>query len=278
MIPHLKLLMIRSRSGRSGFAARVLSGVVTAALACGVTIVSVREVRASSEQAEPAVVASTGIRDGSLTHARDVVREGSRLAIARLQYEGGGDWYANPSSLPNLLAAIAVRTQLPVERIEGRVRLTDPALLQYPFVHATGHGDITLSDAEIEALRQYLVQGGFLHVDDNYGLDDSFRREIARAFPDRPLVEVPLAHPIYNVVYAMPDGLPKIHEHDGAPAKGYGLFFGNRLALYYTVSSDLGNGWEDVGTHPGDPPELHERALRMGVNLFMYAITSRVTP
>lgn len=231
------------------------AGLVCLLAAVGV-IAGVREVNAS----------------GNPTH------NASRLGIARLQYEGGGDWYANPSSLPNLLAAIAERTKLPVERIEGRVRLTDAVIFQYPFVHATGHGDITLSDAEIEALRDYLAQGGFLHVDDNYGLDESFRKEIARAFPDRPLVEVPLTHPIYNVVYNMPDGLPKIHEHDGAPAKGYGLFFGSRLALYYTVSSDLGNGWEDVGTHPGDPPELHERALRMGVNLFMYAITSRVTP
>lgn len=235
---------------------RVLQAGLVCLLAAVGVIAGVREVNAS----------------GNPTH------NASRLGIARLQYEGGGDWYANPSSLPNLLAAIAERTKLPVERIEGRVRLTDAVIFQYPFVHATGHGDITLSDAEIEALRDYLAQGGFLHVDDNYGLDESFRKEIARAFPDRPLVEVPLTHPIYNVVYNMPDGLPKIHEHDGAPAKGYGLFFGSRLALYYTVSSDLGNGWEDVGTHPGDPPELHERALRMGVNLFMYAITSRVTP
>jgi hypothetical protein len=210
---------------------------------------------------------------------RDVVREPepSRLAIARLQYDGGGDWYANPSSLPNLIAAIAERTQLPIERTEGRVRLTDPALFQYPFVHATGHGDISLNDDEIAALREYLTQGGFVHVDDNYGLDESFRKEIARVFPDRPLVEVPVTHPIYTLVYAFPGGLPKVHEHDGAPAKGLGIFIGNRLALYYTVSSDLGNGWEDIGTHAGDPPELHERALRMGVNLFMYAVTSRVT-
>jgi hypothetical protein len=200
-----------------------------------------------------------------------------RLAIARLQYEGGGDWYANPSSLPNLLAAIAQRTKLPVERTEARVRLTDDALFSYPFVHATGHGEIKLSDAEIAALRDYLVRGGFVHVDDNYGLDETFRREIARAFPDRPLVEVPTSHPIYHMVYEFPDGLPKIHEHDGKPAKGLGIYIGGRLALFYSTSSDLGNGWEDPGTHPADPPELHERALRMGVNLFMYAVTSRVT-
>ena len=201
-----------------------------------------------------------------------------RLAIARLQYDGGGDWYANPSSLPNLLAAIAERTQLPVERVEGRVRLTDEALFGYPFVHATGHGEMKLSEAEVTALREYVVRGGFLHIDDNYGLDESARRELARAFPDRPLVEVPASHPIYHMVYDFPDGLPKIHEHDGEPSKGLCIFIGNRLAVFYTTSSDLGNGWEDVGTHPGDPPELLERALRMGVNLFMYAVTSRVTP
>ncbi len=201
-----------------------------------------------------------------------------RLAIARLQYDGGGDWYANPSSLPNLIAAIATRTQLPIERTEAKVRLTDESLASFPFVHATGHGEMKLTDAEVVALRQYLTRGGFLHVDDNYGLDETFRREIARVFPDRPLVEVPSSHPIYHLVYDFPDGLPKVHEHDGKPAQGLGIYIGGRLALFYSVSSDLGNGWEDVGTHPGDPPELHERALRMGVNLFMYAVTSRVTP
>jgi len=201
-----------------------------------------------------------------------------RLAIARLQYDGGGDWYANPSSLPNLLAAIAERTALPVERTEGRVRLTDETLFSYPYLHATGHGEMTLSPVEIERLREYLTRGGFLHVDDNYGLDESFRRVIAQVFPDRPLVVVPSSHPIYHVVYDLPGGLPKIHEHDGKPAEGLGIYLGDRLAVYYSHSADLGNGWEDIGTHAGDPPELHERALRMGVNLFVYAVTSRITP
>jgi hypothetical protein len=220
-------------------------------------------------------------RGGSPTDGRAAAPgavEAPRLAIARLQYDGGGDWYANPSSLPNLLAAIAERTNLPVERIEGRVRLTDQALASYPFVHATGHGELRFSDEEIVALRDWLTRGGFLHVDDNYGLDESFRREIARVFPDRPLVEVPASHPIYSVVYPFPNGLPKIHEHDGKPAQGLGIFLGGRLAVFYSHESDLGNGWEDIGTHPGDAPELHEQALRMGVNLFVYAVTSRITP
>lgn len=198
-----------------------------------------------------------------------------RLAIARLQYDGGGDWYANPSSLPNLIKAISERTTLPIERTEARVRLSDSSLFDYPFLHITGHGEIRLSDSDVLRLREYLARGGFLHADDNYGLDDSFRHEIARVFPDRQLVEVPVSHPVYHVVYDFPNGLPKIHEHDGKPAKGYGIFIGDRLAVFYSYSTDLGNGWEDVGTY-ADPPALHEQAIRMGVNLFVYATTSRV--
>jgi hypothetical protein len=199
-----------------------------------------------------------------------------RLTIARLQYEGGGDWYANPSSLPNLLRAIRERTTLQVERTEARVRLTDDQLWDYPYLHLTGHGTISLSDAEVARLREYLLKGGFLHADDNYGLDESFRKTLARVFPDRPLVEVPLSHSIYHLVYEFPRGLPKVHEHDGKPPKGYGVFVGDRLAVFYTVETDLGNGWEDLGTYPSDPPEAHEQALRMGVNLFVYAVTSRI--
>ncbi len=198
-----------------------------------------------------------------------------RLAVARLQYDGGGDWYANPSSLPNLIAAIRARTSLDVDSREWRVTLMDERLWDFPFLHITGHGNIHLTDAEVTRLREYLTRGGFLHADDNYGLDDSFRREIKRVFPDRDLVDVPLSHAIYHDVYDFPRGLPKIHEHDGKPARGLGIFIGDRLAVYYSYSSDLGNGWEDVGTYKDDPPELHERALEMGVNLFVYAVTSR---
>ena len=198
----------------------------------------------------------------------------TRLTVARVQYDGGGDWYANPSSIPNLLQAIAERTTLPVERREARVTLLDDRLWDYPFLHITGHGNLKLSDREVERLREYLTRGGFLHVSDNYGLDSSFRREIARVFPERPLVDVPLKHPIYNLVYEFPKGLPKIHEHDGKPPRGLGIFLGDRLAVFYDYESDLGDGWEDPDVHK-DPPELHEAALRMGVNLFVYAITSR---
>jgi hypothetical protein len=200
-----------------------------------------------------------------------------RLAIARLQYEGGGDWYANPSSIPNLLKAIRSRTSLPVEATEARISLLDDRLWEYPFLHLTGHGNITLSDAEVVRLREYLARGGFLHIDDNYGLDEHIRRELKKVYPDRELVDVPVSHPIYHVVYDFPKGLPKVHEHDGKPARGFGIFLGNRLAVYYSWSTDLGNGWEDIGTYPTDPPEIHEQALRMGVNLFTYAVTSRPT-
>ncbi|MCA9723280.1 MAG: DUF4159 domain-containing protein, partial [Gemmatimonadetes bacterium] len=137
--------------------------------------------------------------------------------IGRLHYDGGGDWYANPSSLPNLLAAIRERTSIPAAERERTVTLADPDLWDLPYLYVTGHGNLRFSDAELETLRRWILRGGFLHVDDNYGLDESFRREIARVFPDRPLVEVPLDHPIYRLIYPMPDGLPKIHEHDGKP-------------------------------------------------------------
>jgi hypothetical protein len=198
----------------------------------------------------------------------------TRLTIARVQYDGGGDWYANPSSLPNLLAAIAERTTLPVERREARVTLLDDRLWDYAFLHMTGHGNVKFSEREVERLREYLTRGGFLHVSDNYGLDSSFRREIARVFPERSLVDVPLRHPIYNIVYDFPKGLPKVHEHDGKPPRGLGIFLGERLVVFYDYEADLGDGWEDPDVHK-DPPELHEAALRMGVNLFVYAVTSR---
>jgi hypothetical protein len=201
----------------------------------------------------------------------------SRLTIARLQYDGGGDWYANPSSLPNLLAAIRERTSLDVDKVEARVRVTDDRLWDYPFLHVTGHGNIRFSDEEVVRLREYLTRGGFLHVSDNYGIDSSFRREIKRVFPDRELVDVPLTHPIYHIIYDFPKGLPKIHEHDGKPARGFGIFIGDRLAVFYDWQCDLGNGWEDTEVYH-DPPALHEAALRMGVNLFVYAVTSRPVP
>lgn len=193
------------------------------------------------------------------------------MALGRLHYEGGGDWYANPSSLPNLAAAIAQRTGMRVAEQERVVRPMDDELWNVPFIHMTGHGNVRFSDADLAALRRYLQQGGFLHADDNYGMDESIRRELARLFPDRPLVEVPSDHPVYNLVYRFPRGIPKIHEHDGKPAQAFGIFLDGRLAVFYSYQSDLGDGWEDPAVHR-DPPEGHEAALQMGVNLFAYAV------
>lgn len=193
------------------------------------------------------------------------------LTIGRLHYDGGGDWYANPSSLPNLLQAIGSRTGLEVTAREQVVTLQDAQLWNVPYIYMTGHGNVHFSDEDLEVLRRYLRQGGFLHADDNYGMDKSIRRELARLFPDHPLVEVPLDHPIYHLVYDFPKGIPKIHEHDGLPAQGFGIFLDGRLVVYYSYQSDLGDGWEDYEVHH-DPPEKHEAALRMGVNLFSYAI------
>lgn len=194
------------------------------------------------------------------------------LTIAQLQYEGGGDWYANPSGLPNLLRAIRERTGLPVEETRRvTVRLTSPQLWDYPYIYITGHGNIRFSEEEVRILREYLLSGGFLHADDNYGLDESFRREMRRVFPDRELVELPADHPVYHAYYDFPRGLPKIHQHDGKPAQGFGIFHEGRLIVFYSYESDLGNGWEDAELY-GDPPDAREAALRMGVNLFLYAL------
>jgi hypothetical protein len=193
------------------------------------------------------------------------------LTVGRLHYDGGGDWYANPSSLPNLLTAIRTRTALRTAATEQVVTLGSDDLWNVPYIYMTGHGNVHFSDADLETLRHYLRQGGFLHADDNYGMDASIRRELNRLFPDHQLEEVPLNHPIYHLIYELPKGIPKIHEHDGLPAQGFGIFLDGRLVVYYSYQSDLGDGWEDPEVHH-DPPEKREAALRMGVNLFAYAV------
>ena len=193
------------------------------------------------------------------------------LTIGRLHYDGGGDWYANPSSLPNLLNALRTRTNLRVASEEKVVTLNDDELWNIPYIYMTGHGNVRWSEQDLRILRRYLEQGGFLHADDNYGMDASIRRELGRLFPDHPLVEVPLDHPVYHLIYDFPKGIPKIHVHDGKPAQGFGIFLDGRLAVYYSYQSDLGDGWEDPEVHH-DPPDKRESALRMGVNLFAYAV------
>jgi len=202
---------------------------------------------------------------------RAEAQEDGGVTIGRLHYDGGGDWYANPSSLPNLLGAVRERTALQTVARERVVTLSSPTLWDVPYLYMTGHGNVHFSDSDLATLRRYLLQGGFLHADDNYGMDESFRREVGRLFPDRELVEVPLDHPIYRLIYPFPRGVPKIHEHDGKPAQGFGIFVDGRLVLFYTYQADLGDGWEDPGVH-NDPAEVREAALRMGVNLVAYAV------
>jgi hypothetical protein len=201
---------------------------------------------------------------------------GTELTIAQLQYSGGGDWYANPSGLPNLLSQVRTRTGVPVSERPVHTKLTDANLWNYPYLYITGHGGLRFTPEEVRILRQYLEAGGFLHVDDNYGLDESFRREIRRVFPETQLVELPADHPLYHSFYDFPEGLPKIHQHDGKPAQGFGIFHEGRLVVFYSYESDLGNGWEDADRYD-DPPEAREKAFRMGVNLFVYAL-SQVAP
>ena len=197
------------------------------------------------------------------------------VTIGRLQYEGGGDWYANPSSLPNLLDEVETRTGIPTADRDVAVRPSDAGLRDHPFLYMTGHGNVRFTPDERLALRRHLLEGGFLHADDNYGLDESFRREMGRVFPDRELTELPPDHPIFKAPYEFPEGLPKIHEHDGHPPQAFGIFHQGRLIVLYTYETDLGDGWEDSDVHE-DPPEIREQALRMGVNIFVHALSQGV--
>jgi hypothetical protein len=198
---------------------------------------------------------------------------GPGFSMARLKYDGGGDWYSNPSSLPNLAKALRERTSVPVDRIdEVRVSLLDPDLFNYPYVYMNGHGNVRLSDAEVARLRAYLRAGGFLFADDNYGMDESFRREMARVFPEKKLIDVPFDHPIYHSFYDLPAGPPKVHEHDGKPSEGLGIFDGSRLMVFYTYQADIGDGIEDPEVHK-DPPEIREQAMKMAVNTAVYALS-----
>jgi uncharacterized protein DUF4159 len=193
------------------------------------------------------------------------------FTVARLQYDGGGDWYSNPSSLPRLLNEVGKRLGIETAPREADVTLSDPELFRYPYLYMNGHGNVRFTEQELEILRRYLAAGGFLHADDNYGMDASFRREISRLYPDTPLQPVPSDHLIYRIFYPLP-GLPKIHEHDGLPAQGLGIWRSGRLVVFYSYQSDLGDGWEAPEVHR-DPPELREAAFQMGTNLVLYALT-----
>ncbi len=190
--------------------------------------------------------------------------------IALLKYRGGGDWYANlKTSLPNLIEFANREAGLGINTEQAVVEVGSPEIFNYPIVHMTGHGNVVFSRQEAENLRKYLESGGFLHIDDNYGMDPYVRREIKKVFPEAEFVELPASHPVYDQFFAFPDGVPKIHEHDGEPPMGYGIFIDGRMVVYYTHETDLGNGWENPEVH-GNPEEKHLDALKMGVNILQY--------
>ncbi len=191
------------------------------------------------------------------------------LRIALLKYSGGGDWYANPTSLPNLIAFCNEHIHTKLHPENEVVEPKSPQIFLYPFVHMTGHGNVVFTSEEADNLREYMLAGGFLHIDDNYGMDKYVRPEIKRIFPDKELVLLDASHPIFSAVFDFPQGLPKIHEHDGLPPQAFGVFDGDRLMLLYTYESDLGNGWEDPDVH-NDPEHIRLKALRMGANIIQY--------
>ena len=194
------------------------------------------------------------------------------FTIARLHYGGGGDWYSNPSSLPNLLHYLQTHTAIISADKEARIKLTDENLYSYPYLYMTGHGNVRFTDTEIIRLRTFLLRGGFLHADDNYGMDPSFRREIKRVFPEKELIPLPHNHPIFHQVYDFNNGLPKVHEHNNKPPQALALYEDDRILVIYTYESDLGDGWEDAEVH-NNPNYIREAALQMGVNIIHFALT-----
>lgn len=199
-------------------------------------------------------------------------QSGDAFRIARVKYDGGGDWYGDEQSLTELLRFVRANTLLSVAPKEDVVELKSDQLFTYPYLYLTGHGNVTFSDAEAQRLRRYLDGGGFLHIDDNYGLDEHIRRELKKVYPEKKLQELPPGHPVYHTHYDFPDGLPKIHQHDGKPPQGFGLFSDEgRLVVFYSYESDLGDGWEPASVHQ-NPPEKRRTALRMGTNILTYAL------
>ncbi len=189
--------------------------------------------------------------------------------IALVKYSGGGDWYANPTSLPNLIKFCNQNIGTKIDPKPVTAELSSSALFLYPFIHITGHGNIVFSDTEVQNLRKYLLGGGFLHIDDNYGMNEYIRREMKRIFPEMDFVEISKEHTIFKEPYSFPNGLPKIHEHDNKPPQAFGLFKNGKLICLYTYETDLGDGWEDAEVH-NNPKETREKALKMGANIINY--------
>jgi hypothetical protein len=190
--------------------------------------------------------------------------------LAILKYKGGGDWYGNPTALPNLIAFCNDNINTKINPKPQTVEVGSTDIFQFPMLHMTGHGNVFFSETDAENLHNYLISGGFLHIDDNYGMQPYISKELKKVFPNQDLVELPINHEIFNIAYKFPKGLPKIHEHDGKRPQAFGLFYEDRLVLLFTYESDLGDGWEDIEIH-NDPTDVREKALKMGANIVKYA-------
>lgn len=207
----------------------------------------------------------------AISSERTMAQADTRVSIARIQYRGGGDWYNDPSALRNLISYSRRFLPISIREQYDDVELGSRELHRYPFAFMTGHGIIVYNEAELENVRSWLDNGGFLYIDDDYGLDEAARVFIERLFPSEDLVEIPLSHPIYTSVFKFPEGLPKIHEHDNKAPQGFGVFREGRLVLFYTYESNLGDGWADAAAH-GNPESIREKALQMGVNILTIAL------
>ncbi len=200
--------------------------------------------------------------------------QSSKFRIARLKYSGGGDWYNDPSAEVNMMNYLKANTTLNVDEAKFyQVDIASDLIFDYPFILLTGHGNIIFSDSDVKRLKKYLENGGFIYADDDYGMDEAFRREMKKLFPNEEMKELPFNHPIYNIHYKFPNGLPKIHEHDSKPPQGFGYWLNGRLCVYYTYETNISDGWADPREHD-DPQEKRDEAFRMGTNIIVYALTN----
>ncbi|WP_346863241.1 DUF4159 domain-containing protein [uncultured Draconibacterium sp.] len=197
------------------------------------------------------------------------IAQNNGVKIALLKYNGGGDWYSDPTALPNLIEFCNQNLKTNIYEEPSTIEVGSPEIFNFPFVHLTGHGNIIFSESDAMNLRVYLEGGGFLHVDDNYGLDEYIRREMKKVFPDKEMIELPPSHPIFHQKYEFKEGIPKIHEHDNKPPQAFGIFIDGRMVFLYTYETDLGDGWEDTDVH-NDPEDLREKALKMGANIISF--------
>ncbi|WP_422005815.1 DUF4159 domain-containing protein [Roseivirga pacifica] len=217
-------------------------------------------------------LAKTGFILLTLLLSTNAFAQQATLKMAKLKYNGGGDWYANKTALPNLAKFCNEALNTNFSEQDASVEVGSPELFNYAYLYMTGHGNVVFSPSEAENLRNYLMAGGFLHIDDNYGLDAYIRLEMKKVFPELEFIELPFDHPIYKQKYTFENGIPKIHEHDNKPPQGFGLIYEGKLVCFYSYETDLGNGWEDQRVHD-NPEEVRQKALKMGANIISYAFT-----